>query len=246
MLTLKGTVTQDFDANFFIPIDRPDLGDGPLTGINFGRCACAEKQAFYALSRMLKRGTNAQFRYKIALAVGLNLHPLGEQLLYPCLHEKNAQKSVFTVVIIWFKFSHPQRELLYPCLLPQWEHALTMSVNLHPRGEQLLYLCLNEKNVRKSVFTTVIIWFKFSHPQWELLYLCLLPWWEHALAVDVNLHPLQEHALSVGVDTDRAALTVSTPTDRAALAVPQMYTSTGRELLYPWVLTWWELLYPWV
>jgi len=61
-MPFKGTVAQDFVADFFIPIDRPDLGDGPLMGINFGRCACAEKRAFYALSRMLKRGTNAQFR----------------------------------------------------------------------------------------------------------------------------------------------------------------------------------------
>jgi len=40
-----------------------------------------------------------------------------------------------------------------------------------------------------------------------------------ALAVDVNLQPWQEHALSVGVDTARAALSMSTPTDRAALSV---------------------------
>jgi len=67
---LKGLL---HDADFFIPIDRPDLGDGPLTGINFGRCTCAEKQAFYVLSCMLKRGTNAQFRYEIALAVGVKI-----------------------------------------------------------------------------------------------------------------------------------------------------------------------------
>jgi len=32
IILFKGTVTQDFDADFFIPIDRPDLGDGPLRG----------------------------------------------------------------------------------------------------------------------------------------------------------------------------------------------------------------------
>jgi len=57
----KGTVARDFVADFFIPIDRPDLGDGPLKGVKFVRCACAEQRAFYALSRMLKRGANAQF-----------------------------------------------------------------------------------------------------------------------------------------------------------------------------------------
>jgi len=72
---VKGTVARDFVAHFFIPIDRPYLGDGLLRGINFGRCACAEKRAFYMLSRMLKRATNAHFRYNIALPVGINLHP---------------------------------------------------------------------------------------------------------------------------------------------------------------------------
>jgi len=86
------------DADFFIPINRPDLGDGPLRGINLERCACAEKQAFYALSRMLKRGTNAQFRNKIALAMGVNLLPRIEQLLYPCLNEKNAQNGQFLLL----------------------------------------------------------------------------------------------------------------------------------------------------
>jgi len=62
---LKGTVARVFDTDFLIPINRPDLDDGPQTGINFGRCACAEKRAFYALSCMLKRGTNGQFRYKL-------------------------------------------------------------------------------------------------------------------------------------------------------------------------------------
>jgi len=66
---IKGTVARDFEGNFFIPIDRPDLGDGPLRCINFGKCACAEKQVFYVLSHMLNLGTNAQFRYEIALAV---------------------------------------------------------------------------------------------------------------------------------------------------------------------------------
>jgi len=42
---------------FFIPIDRPDLGDGPLGGINFGRWTFAEKRAFYTLTRMLIFGT---------------------------------------------------------------------------------------------------------------------------------------------------------------------------------------------
>jgi len=46
IVNFKGTVARDFDAYFFIPIHRPDLDDGPLRGINFGRCACAEKQAF--------------------------------------------------------------------------------------------------------------------------------------------------------------------------------------------------------
>jgi len=47
---------------FFIPIDRPDLGDGPLKGVKFVSCACAEQRAFYALICMLNLGTNAQFR----------------------------------------------------------------------------------------------------------------------------------------------------------------------------------------
>jgi len=38
---------------------------------------------------------------------------------------------------------------------------------------------------------------------------------ESALSGGVILHPWREHALSVGVDTARAALSVSTPTDRA-------------------------------
>jgi len=94
------TVARDFDANFFMPIDWPDYGDGLLRGINFGRWACAEKRAFFAFSRMIKRGMNARFRYKIALAVGVNLHPQVEQLLYLCLNEKNARKLVFTIVVI--------------------------------------------------------------------------------------------------------------------------------------------------
>jgi len=64
IFAFKGTVARDFDADFFTPIDRPDLGDGPLRGINFGRCACAEKRAFYALIRMLILGTNVHFRYE--------------------------------------------------------------------------------------------------------------------------------------------------------------------------------------
>jgi len=40
---LKGTVAQDFDGDFFILIDRPDLGDVPLRGINFDSRAFAEK-----------------------------------------------------------------------------------------------------------------------------------------------------------------------------------------------------------
>jgi len=68
-------------ADFFIPIDRPDLGDGLRKGVKFVRCACSEQQAFYALSRMLKRGTNAQFRVR-------NLHPQGE-------HEKSAKVSFY-------------------------------------------------------------------------------------------------------------------------------------------------------
>jgi len=61
---IKGTVARDFDADFFIPIDRLDLGDGPLRGINYGRCSCAEKRAFYALTRMLILGTNAHLWYE--------------------------------------------------------------------------------------------------------------------------------------------------------------------------------------
>jgi len=30
--SLKGTVARDFEADFFIPIDNPDLGDNPLKG----------------------------------------------------------------------------------------------------------------------------------------------------------------------------------------------------------------------
>jgi len=66
---LKGTVAWDFDANFFISIDSPDLGDGPLKGVNIVRCACAEKRAFYALSRALQIGTNALFWSEIALSM---------------------------------------------------------------------------------------------------------------------------------------------------------------------------------
>jgi len=40
-----------------------------------------------------------------------------------------------------------------------------------------------------------------------------------ALPLGVNLHPRREHALSVAVDTVRAALAVSTATLRAALSV---------------------------
>jgi len=42
---------------------------------------------------------------------------------------------------------------------------------------------------------------------------------EIALPVGVNLHPQGEHALSVAVDTDRAALAVSTAMLRATLSV---------------------------
>jgi len=48
--------------NFFIPIDRSDLGDGPLRGVNFVRYTCAEKQGFYMLSPMLQIVMNALFR----------------------------------------------------------------------------------------------------------------------------------------------------------------------------------------
>jgi len=30
-IQIQGTVARDFDADFLIPIDRPDLGDGLLT-----------------------------------------------------------------------------------------------------------------------------------------------------------------------------------------------------------------------
>jgi len=43
--------------------------------------------------------------------------------------------------------------------------------------------------------------------------------YEIALPQGVNLHPRQEHALSVAVDMVRAALAVSTATLRAALSV---------------------------
>jgi len=78
-MLLKGTVACDFVTDFFIPIDRPDLGDGPLKGLKFVRCACAEQQAFFALSSIIKRGKNAQFRVQ-------NLHPPGK-------HEKSAKVS---------------------------------------------------------------------------------------------------------------------------------------------------------
>jgi len=64
-IVFKGTVARNFVADFFIPIDRPDLGDGLLKGVKFVRCTTfTEQRAFYALIRMLKRGTNAQFRYE--------------------------------------------------------------------------------------------------------------------------------------------------------------------------------------
>jgi len=71
-----------FWCRFFIPIDRPDLGDGPLKGVKFVRCACAEKRAIYPLIRTLILGTKAQFRYEI--------YTHGESM-------KNLQKSVFTI-----------------------------------------------------------------------------------------------------------------------------------------------------
>jgi len=42
---------------------------------------------------------------------------------------------------------------------------------------------------------------------------------QSALSVGVILHPRREHALSVGVNTARAALSVSTPMDSAALTM---------------------------
>jgi len=45
-----------------------------------------------------------------------------------------------------------------------------------------------------------------------------------------------EPALSVAVDTDRAALSVSAATDRAALSVG-VKIEVWRELLYPWQQT---------
>jgi len=76
------TVEQDLDADFFIPIDRPDLGDGPLMGINVGRCPCAEKRAFYELSS--------------ALPVGVTLHPRGEPALARGVDTDRAAISVST------------------------------------------------------------------------------------------------------------------------------------------------------
>jgi len=66
-----------FRSRFFIPvpvpIDSPDLGDGPLRGENFVRRAYAEKRAFYRLSCMLQIGTNALFRSEIAISVSKKL-----------------------------------------------------------------------------------------------------------------------------------------------------------------------------
>jgi len=53
---VRGTVARDFDEDFFIPIDSPDLGDGLLRGVNFVR------RAFYALSPILQIGAKALFR----------------------------------------------------------------------------------------------------------------------------------------------------------------------------------------
>jgi len=52
---LNGTVARDFEGNFFTPIDRPDLGDGPLRGVNFERCACAKILPKYALKGTVSR-----------------------------------------------------------------------------------------------------------------------------------------------------------------------------------------------
>jgi len=49
----KGTVPRDFEGNFFIPINRPVLGDGPLRGVNFKRLACAKISLKYVLKRAL-------------------------------------------------------------------------------------------------------------------------------------------------------------------------------------------------
>jgi len=80
-MLLKGTVAWDFDANFFIPINRPDLGDGPLMGITSWD-ACAQKsERFTRLALCSKDVQMLNLGYEIALPVGVNLHPRGEPAL---------------------------------------------------------------------------------------------------------------------------------------------------------------------
>jgi len=55
--SLKGTVARDFDADFFIPIDRHDLGDGPL-GVKTSVDVRAQRN---------ERFTYVHFRYKCSI-----------------------------------------------------------------------------------------------------------------------------------------------------------------------------------
>jgi len=115
---LKGLSHEILTPIFFTPIDRPNLGDGQLMGINFGRCGCAEKQAIYALSRMLKRGMNAQFRVKNCSLCGSKFIPTLRACSLRVSMKKMRERASFYYYDYMIKFLLTWQELLYLCLLP--------------------------------------------------------------------------------------------------------------------------------
>jgi len=80
---------------------------------------------------MLNLGTNAQFRYEIALPVGVNLHPQGEHALSVAVGTLRAALSMATAMV---RAALP----MGVTLLPQGEHALSVAVATLTVGVKIL------------------------------------------------------------------------------------------------------------